>query len=107
MAMTNRSVSQQASVKRRIRHFYSLLNQGDFRRCYELIDPQVRVQPRSITFFQYETASRQFVEHFGPVTIVDISVVLHVNEPSELYKGRDFVVGKTTWNDEAGERHVF
>jgi hypothetical protein len=106
MAVTTKMVNQQSSLKRRIRQFYNLLNQRDFRHCYQLIDPRVRRKPRSVTLFQYENALRQFIDQFGPIKVLEMSITLHVNEPSELYEGRDFAVGKTTCVDEAGERQV-
>lgn len=72
-----------------------------------MIDPRVRAKSSSVTLFQYQSALSQFVGHFGPIEILDISVTLHLNEPSELYDGRDFAVGETTWEDKKGARHVF
>ena len=41
--------------------------------------------------------------HFGIlricVKVLEISLILHLNEPSTLYEGRDFAIGKTTWMD--------
>jgi hypothetical protein len=107
MAMSTRTTNNQASLKRRIRQFYNLLNRRAFGLCYRMIDPRVRFKPSSVTLFQYENALGQFLDHSGPVHVVEIAVDLHLNEPSHLYEGRDFAVGKTTWTDAAGERHVF
>lgn len=105
--MSTRTENRQSSLKRRIRQFYQLLNQRDFGRCHQMIDPRVRLKPSSVTLFQYENALRQFLDQFGAVHVLGISLDLHINEPSALYEGRDFALGKTTWADEAGERHVF
>lgn len=105
--MSTETEKRRASLERRIRRFYDLLNRGDFGRCHRIIDPRVRLKPSSVTLFQYENALRQFLEQFGRVQVVGIDVGLHLNEPSELYEGRDFAVGKTTWADRAGEQHVF
>jgi hypothetical protein len=107
MAMTTRTENRQASLKRRIRQFYTLLNQGDFERCRQMIDPRIRLKRDSVTLFQYQNSLQQFLDHFGSVKVLEISIGLHLNEPSQLYEGRDFAVGKTTWVDEAGEEHVF
>ena len=58
MAMTARTDNRHSSLKRRIRQFYKLLNQQDFERCYQMIDPRVRIKPSSVTLFQYQNASR-------------------------------------------------
>jgi hypothetical protein len=107
MAMTTRAVNQQASLKRRIRQFYNLLNQRAFDRCHQMIDPRVRSTPSSVTLFQYENSLREFLAYFGSVKVLEITVSLHLNEPSKLYEDRDFAVGNTNWEDEAGEQHTF
>jgi hypothetical protein len=107
MAMIPKPEHQRASLKRRIQRFYELLNQHDFDGCYRMIDPRIRLKPTSVTLFQYQNALRQFLDQFGSVKILTITIDLHHNEPSVLYEGRDFAVGKTTWSDETGERHVF
>jgi hypothetical protein len=108
MAMTIQTLTkQQAAVKRRIRLFYALLNRREFARCHHMIDPQVRRKSTSVTQFQYENALRQFLDHFGAIEIVEIHVDLHLGEPSTLYAGRDFAVGKTSWDDKAGNLHQF
>ena len=105
--MTLRTENRQVSLKRRIRQFYRLLNRRAFDRCYQMIDPRVLLKPTSVTLFQYENALSQFLDRFGSVKVLEIGIALHLNEPSQLYEGRDFAVGKTTWVDEAGEEHVF
>lgn len=105
--MTSRSENKQSALKRRIRQFYDLLNQRDFDRCHQIIDPRIRLKSGSITLVEYEDCLRKFLDVFGSVQIVEISVNLHLKERSELYDGRDFAVGKTTWEDDAGGQHVF
>src|SRR5947208_748956 len=99
MAMTTRIENKQSALKRRIRQFYKLLNEHEFARCHQMIDPRVRLKPSSVTLFQYENALRQFLDQFSSVEVLEISIGLHLNEPSELYEGRDFALGKTTWAD--------
>jgi hypothetical protein len=103
--MTPRPASSLSSLKRRIRQFYHLLNQRDFTHCHEMIDPRVLVKPSSVTRYQYENSLSEFMDHFGVVEVREFTMNLHLGEPSELYEGRDFAVGKTTWLDEAGEQH--
>jgi hypothetical protein len=107
MAMTTQTRNRQVSIRRRVRQFYDLLNQGRFQRCHEMIDPRIRIKPSSVTLFQYENSLRHFVETFGSVKMLEIKLELHVKESSVLYEGRDFAVGKTTWQDKTGERHAF
>src|SRR5438105_3075211 len=100
--MSTTSTNQQAALKRRIRRFYDLLNRRAFARCYRMIDPRVRDNPRSVTLFQYENSARQFIEHVKHLQILRIELDLHVGEPSRLYEDRDFAVGKTycNWTDD-------
>jgi len=107
MAMTIKADAKLSSLKRRIRHFYKLLNQRHFEQCHQIIDPRVRVQPSSVTLFQYENSLRQFLDRFRSVDVKKISLHLHLDEPSELYEGRDFALGQTIWTDSQGEHHVF
>jgi hypothetical protein len=106
MAMTTRAQDRQHEVRRRIHQFYTLLNRQQFDRCYKMIDPRVRVQASSVTLFQYTNALRLFMEQFGPVEVLETNMTLHLEEPSTLYEGRDFAVGKTVLADKAGGRHV-
>src|SRR5437870_1748500 len=105
--MTTRNENTPAFLKRRIRQFYKLLNQQRFEGCYQMIDPRVRLKPSSVALFQYQNALREFLDQFGAVEVIELTVDLHSDEPSELYEGSDFALGKTTWTDEAGEQHVF
>jgi hypothetical protein len=105
--MSTTTDTRQSALKRRIRHFYDLLNDRDFGQCHKMIDPRVRAKSSSVTVFQYQNALSDFIVRCGPIEILNISISLHLNEPSKLYEGRDFAVGETTWEDETGERHVF
>jgi hypothetical protein len=113
MAMTTKTENpkkaenRQSSLKRRIRQFYDLLNQRDFGRCYQMIDPRVRNKASSVTMLQYENSVGRFLDTFGSVKNLEISINLHLDEPSKLYEGRDFAVGNTAWMDEGGEQHLF
>lgn len=107
MAMTATLQNLQASVRRRIRQFYAALNRRDFDHCRRMIDPRIRLRPGAVTLHQYENSLAQFLAEFGSVDIVEFSIALHLNEPSALYEGRDFALGRTTWVDDADERHVF
>jgi len=105
--MTTRTDFRQSSLKRRIRQFYALLNDHEFGRCHQMIDPRVRAKSSSVTLFQFTNSLSQFARHFGPIRILDINVSLHLDEPSKLYEERDFAVGETAWVDQKGEQHVF
>ena len=105
--MTPKAEKQQAALERRIRRFYDGLNRRDFDRCYQMIDPRLRDQPSSVTLFQYQNALLQFMDRFGPLSVLEISVSLHLDESNKLYEGRDFAVGKTVCSNKDGERHVF
>ncbi len=106
--MSSKTANVQTALKKRIRQFYGLLNEGEFARCYAMIDPRLREQPQTITLLQYEQSSRRFVEQIGAVLVQKLEILsLHLNEPSQLYEGRDFALGKTHWEDEAGNRHQF
>ncbi len=105
--MTTKVETQALPVKRRIRRLYGLLNRGEFKRCFEMIDPRIREMPTSVTFYQYESALAQFLKYHSSIAIESVELELHLDEPSSLYQNRDFAVGKTTWLDKAGNRHVF
>jgi len=93
--MRTKTRAQAASLEKRIRHFYSLLNEGRFADCYRMIDPTVRDKSFSVTLHQYQTSLRTFLHHYGQVRVRGISLDLHLGEPSELYEGRDFAAGQT------------
>jgi hypothetical protein len=109
MAMTTqtRTESRQRSLRRRIRRFYDLLNDGDFGQCYQMIDPFLRSNPNSVTLFQYENSLREFLHQIGSIDISSIAIDLHLDQPSKLYGDRDFAVGETIWANKAGEPHSF
>jgi hypothetical protein len=107
MAMTTKFAIKESSLKRRIRQFYDLLNQRDFKRCFQLIDPRIRRMPTSVTFFQYGNALSQFLDSHGSITIQEVEIKLHLGESSTLYEDRDFALGKVTWLNETKEPQVF
>ncbi len=90
--MTTRSDNRQTTLKRRIRQFYKLLNRREFARCYRMIDPRVHAKPSSVTQFQYENAVGEFLDRFESVAILEISLTVHLDEPSDLYEGGLWVV---------------
>jgi hypothetical protein len=107
MAMKTRTASLKAALLRRIRQFYRLVNERRFDRCRQMIDPRVLLNPSSVTLLQYENALREFIDKVGSVKVRGIKAEVHIGEPSKLYEDRDFAVGKTTWQDAAGEEHIF
>lgn len=96
-----------SSLKRRIHQYYKLLNERDFERCHEMIDPRVRRQPESVTLLHYADSAAEFLEKCGGLRIVQSDIDLHLQEPSVLYEGRDFAVGKSVCEDAHHQRHVF
>ena len=107
MAMTTKTAKWQAALERRVNAFYKSLNQHKVAACYQMIDPQVRDASGSVTLYPYGEALHEFMARFGPLMVHAIHLTLHLDEPSQLYQGRDFAVGKTTLLDAAGNRHVF
>ena len=107
MAMTTKIDNKQAALRRRIRQFYELLNDRRFERCHQMIDPRVLLKPSAVTLFQYEQALEEFLSVVGCVTVHEISLDLHLDEPSKLYENRDFAVGRTVWLDDDEEQHTF
>jgi hypothetical protein len=105
--MKAKSQTAQSSLKRRMRQFYNLLNEREFAKCHEMIDPRVRHRPESVTLLHYSHAAAEFLDQCGAISVVDSSVVLHLNEPNKLYQDRDFAIGKTMWRDDRGVTHVF
>src|SRR5690242_19905780 len=105
--MTTQAKNRSAALKRRIQRFYSLLNEEKFVRCFGMIDPRVRINPASVTPYQYENSLRQFLDHYGRIRVMEVRVDLHLNEPSKLYEERDFAVGQTIWKDQFGQQHIF
>ena len=89
--MTTKAQGVRASLSRRIRQFYRLLNAGDFSQCYLMIDPRVREKAQSVTLLQYEKALHRFRESVGSVEVLKIrDVELYLDEPNKLYEGRPF-----------------
>ena len=107
MAMTTKTARWQDALERKVRAFYKSLNQHKVAACFQMIDPQVRDVPGSVTLYQYGQALHEFVDRFGPLKVRAIHLTLHLDEPNQLYQGRDFAIGKTTWLDAAGNRYVF
>lgn len=104
-ALTN---DRWAALKRRVRRFYALLNDRRFADCHRLIDPRLLEKPGKGTSHQYEQALGEFLDAVGEVRVLRVTITaMYVNEPSKLYEGRDFALGRTTWEDAAGDRHEF
>lgn len=107
LAMKTKSETMRSSLKRRIHQFYKLLNERNFERCHEMIDPRVRRRPESVTLLHYADAAAEFLDQCGGLKFVQLDIELHLREPSVLYEGRDFAVGKSIYEDARHQRHVF
>jgi hypothetical protein len=105
--MTRTTKAQTTSLERRIRQFYSLLNQKEFERCFRMIDPRVRDNPNSVTLFQYQNSLSQFLDFFREVRVRQVDIALYLDTPSKLYEDRDFAVGQTVWESAEGEEQTF
>ena len=105
--MRTKTATLGASLKRQIQRFYKLLDQGRFSECYDLIDPRIRDKPTSITRLQYESSLREFRGRVGSVGKIVVAIEVHENEPTRLYEGRPFALGKTTWKDRHGRQQTF
>jgi hypothetical protein len=105
--MVTKTAKLQTALENRIRSFHRLLNQRKVAVCYQMIDPQVRDAPSSVTLYQYGQSLEEFMDRYGSLVVSAIQITLHLEEPSQLYQGRDFALGKTTWLDAAGDRHDF
>lgn len=105
--MKAKAQTTQASLRRRIRQFYKLLNERNYARCHEMIDPRVRQTSSSVTLLQYANAAAEFLDHCGPLTVAELQMDLHLREPNTLYEGRDFAIGKTICQDARGAEQTF
>lgn len=96
-----------SSLNRRIHQYYKLLNERNFERCHEMIDPRVRRRPESVTLLQFANAATEFLDQCGGLRCVGADVELHLQEPNVLYEGRDFAIGKSICEDIRHEKYVF
>jgi hypothetical protein len=105
--MKTKTDSQVLRVELRIRQFYRLLSDGKFAQCYRMIDPVIRHSPASVTLYQYQNSLAAFLEYYGKVSIEEVLIVPHIDEPNKRFQDRDFAVGTATWADGQGEQHTF
>src|SRR5260370_339263 len=84
--------TQTSTLERRIRKFYGMLIEHEFAKCYRSIDPSIRANSSGVTLFQYENALREFGVYYGQINVVTVTLQLHLDEPSDLYGNRDFVL---------------
>jgi hypothetical protein len=98
-----------AALKKKILQYYRHLNAGNFHWCYRAIDPPIRSQSTSVTYFQFASSLERFLNHYGGVRVksTGIEVQLHQDEPNSLYQNRDFAVVKVLWQDKADKMHLF
>ena|SRR6266851_2384485 len=96
-------------LKKRIQEYYRHLNAGDFQRCYNAIDPDIRNQATSIAFIPFALSLERFLKHFGKVTVKsnNIEIQIHRPGPSALYQNREFAVVRVPWLDQEGNSHQF
>lgn len=84
------------------------MNRQDFSQCFVMIDPRVLDKSAAVTISQYKQSLHRCFERVGSITVVEVRISgMHINEPTKLYEGRDFAIGKTVWEDEEGNRHEF
>lgn len=96
-----------AAVERRIRLFYDHFNEDQIEKCYGMLDPSIRHDSNGVTLHQYTTSVRRFREHLGKVTVLSVSIELHEDEPTELFKGRDFAIGTSNCREASGAERTF
>ncbi len=102
------STTPEAAIQQRVREYYAHLNARRFERCYSFLDPRLLAKPNTVTRFQYEAALAEFLSAVAAVRVRAVTITgLHLNEPSKLYEGRDFALGKTDWEDAAGNSYQF
>ncbi len=96
------------ALRRRIRKFYRLLNQGEYEKYFLMVDPVLRQDPASITLFRYVASLKGFHKWSGGVSIIEIGLPrLHIKQPNRLYDNRDFARTEITWENKQGEQHTF
>jgi hypothetical protein len=94
-----------AQLRDRIEHFYRLLNDEQWKECFEFVDPKLRDEGR-ITQDAYTARLSAFVAAFGPLAEVSVGELkLYSDVASELYGDRDFAHGSVTWKDRNQAAH--
>ncbi|MBX3414621.1 MAG: hypothetical protein KF708_18180 [Pirellulales bacterium] len=104
---TKPSSNTAAAVERRIRRFFDLLNDEQFEKCYQMIDPRIRDRATSVTLLQYIDSAKRFREKSGRLDLLSVDVESHENEPSPLYEDRDFSIGKSVCHVRSGKTIEF
>lgn len=90
--MTSEEKAVQA-VELRIRQFFDLLNLQEFKQCYQMVDPKSR---ETLTLEQYTDSAKRFMQQVGKIEFIKTNLIAHINEKTNLYEDKDFVVGITT-----------
>jgi len=97
-----------AGLRRRVKQFYDRLNRGEFDKCYNAIDPDIRTTPTAITLGQYLASAERFMAWCGQVRIRDLQVTdFRIGETTVQYHDRGFALLKLVWEDDHGGQHTF
>ena len=105
--MKTQETTRVSPVESRVRRFYECLNAGQFRDCFEMIDPSIREDPHSVTLYQYMQSLGSFLKYYGSVQVLEVELHVHANEPSVRFRNRDFAIGKSSWKDQREGAHIF
>jgi hypothetical protein len=98
--------SDRAALRRRVKQFYLLFNEGDWEGCLSLIDPQLRDQGR-VELATYSERMRTFKEAYGAVRLWHTRLNLHLDASSASRDKRPFAYVYVIWQDEAHGFHMF
>jgi hypothetical protein len=93
-----------AALRRRVKLLYDQLNQGQWQKCFALIDPRLmpKVEPAS-----YVARLTAFKKAYGRVHPWHMRISLHADGSSNKRDPRPFAYVYLIWQDDAREFHMF
>lgn len=92
------SVIDQSNLGDRIKEFYELLNDRQWVKCFELIDPRLR-DAGAIEFAAFANSLSSFFEKHGPLTFRSVAQLTVYTDAVSRNDERDFAYGLVAVED--------
>jgi hypothetical protein len=83
------SAQERECLAGRIGDFYRLLNNNDWAKCFELVDPKLRDAHR-VDLPTYSNSLSSFFSKYGPLTVLSLNQLrVYVNVPNKLRRSSE------------------
>lgn len=97
---------ERQSLRRRVVNMYEWFNQGQWEKCFSLVDPKLTAQGKT-QLGPYSERLSEFKQVYGTVDRWQIRINLYLDASSNKHDNRPFAYVYVVWQDKARGFHMF